>query len=358
MKIKKFKQIKNAMKTQNLLQVAVLTAFTALAVSCGGGGAKKQAAEPAAEEAKKPLVQVATVQTEIVPQTEEFSGTILPATENYISPTMGLRIQKINADVGARVTKGQVLVELDRSNLLQAEVQLENLKTDLQRYQTLYAAGGIAKQALDQIQTQVDASQLAYDNLLENTVLRSPVTGTVTARNYDPGDLYGSKGPILTLMQIDRVKVQVNVTEAYYPQVKVGMPVEVKLDVYPDETFAGKVSLIYPAVDAMTRTFTTEITIPNGSGKLRPGMFSRVSLNFGEQEQVLIPDMAVQKQAGTNERFGFVVENGKAVRRTLATGRQIGSRMVILSGVSAGERIVVAGGQKLLDGTEVDITQE
>jgi RND family efflux transporter MFP subunit len=345
------------MKTTLIARGTALAALTFLAVGCGNRGNTNTAAT-VVEETKKPLVQVATVQTEIVPRTEEFSGTILPATENYISPSMGLRIQKINADVGDRVAKGQVLVELDRSNLLQTEVQLENLKTDLQRYQTLYNAGGVAKQALDQIQTQVDASQLAYNNLLENTVLRSPVAGTVTARNYDPGDLYGSKGPILTLMQIDRVKVQINVSEAYYPQVTVGMPVEVKLDVYPGETFAGKVSLIYPAIDPMTRTFTTEVTIPNGDRKLRPGMFSRVALNFGEQEQVVVPDMAVQKQAGTNERFGFVVENGVSVRRTLTVGRQIGSRVTILSGFSAGESVVVAGGQKLLDGMEVDITQE
>ena len=328
-------------------------------VGCGGGAAQKQAeADAAAEASKKPLVKIYTAALETVAQTEEFSGTILPFTSNNISPSMGLRIEKIHADVGDRVAKGQVLVELDRSSLLQAQVQLENLKTDLERFQTLYNAGGIAKQQLDQLATQVEASQVAYDNLMSNTVLRSPVTGTVTTRNYDPGDLYGSLGPILTVMQIDRVKVQVNVSEAYFPQVKTGMPVELKLDVYPDESFVGKVSLIHPAVDPATRTFTTEITIPNGNGKLRPGMFCRVSLNFGEQQQVVVPDVAVQKQAGTNERFGFIVENGTAVRRTFAVGRQIGSRVVILSGLSAGETIVVAGGQKLLDGTEVDVTRE
>ena len=348
------------MKTQNLLKGAVLTALTALAVGCGGQGGNKQGSETAtaSEEVKKPLVRVADVQSRVVAQTEEFSGTILPATENNISPSIGGRIQKINVDVGARVSKGQVLAEMDQSTLLQAQVQLENLKTDLQRYQTLYAAGGIAKQALDQLQTQVGAAQVSYDNLLENTVLRSPVTGTVTARNYDPGDLYGAKGAILTLMQIDRVKVQVNVSEEYFPKVKVGMPVEVRLDVYPDETFEGRVSLIYPSVDAASRTFTTEVTIPNGAGKLRPGMFCRVALNFGEQEQVVVSDVAVQKQAGTNERFGFVVEGGKAVRRTFTVGRGLGNQVVILSGLSAGETVVVAGGQKLLDGTEVEVTRE
>ncbi len=349
------------MKTKNVLGMSALAALVVLsAVGCGGQKAQKQAEADAAaaEAAKKPLVRVQTAAMETVAQIEEFSGTILPFTENNISPSMGLRIEAIRADVGDRVSKGQVLVELDRSSLLQSQVQLENLKTDLERYQTLYAAGGVAKQALDQMATQTEAAQVAYDNLLDNTILRSPVTGTVTARNYDPGDLYGSMGPILTVMQIDRVKVQVNISEAFFPQVKTGMPVELHLDVYPGEVFGGRVSLIYPAVDPATRTFTTEITIPNGDGKLRPGMFCRVALNFGDAEQVTIPDVAVQKQAGTNERFGFVVENGRAVRHTFGVGRQVGSRVVILSGLSAGEQVVIAGGQKLLDGTEVEVTRE
>jgi len=344
------------MKTTQIIQSTGLAILAVLAMGCGGQNNKNQST--AAAEEKKPLVKVATVQTENVAQLEEFSGTILPFTENNISPSMGLRIQKINADVGDRVSKGQILVEMDRSSLLQSQVQLENLKTDLQRYETLYKEGGISKQALDQMSTQVNASQVAYDNLLENTVLRSPVTGTVTNRNYDPGDLYGSGGPILTVMQIDRVKVQVNISEAYFPQVKVGMPVDIKLDVYPNEAFEGKVSLIYPSVDANTRTFTTEITIPNSNQKLRPGMFSRVAINFGEQEQVVVSDVAVQKQVGTNERFGFVIENGVARRRTFQVGRQVGNNIVILSGLTAGETVVVAGGQKLLDGTQVDITRE
>lgn len=348
------------MKTKNVLGMSALAALIVLSTGCGGQAEKKTAEADAAavEAAKKPLVRVQPAVTQVVAQTETFSGTILPFAENNISPSMGLRIGKINADVGSRVAKGQVLVELDRSSLLQSEVQLTNLKADLERYQTLYNAGGIAKQQLDQLTTQVRAAQVAYDNLLENTVLRSPITGTVTARNYDPGDLYGAAGPVLTVMQIDRVKVQINISEAYFPQVKVGMPVDIRLDVYPDEVFAGKVSLIYPSVDPATRTFTAEVTIPNADGKLRPGMFSRVSLDFGEAEQVMVPDVAVQKQVGTNERFGFVVEGGKAVRRPLTVGRQVGSNVVILSGLSAGENVVTAGGQKLLDGMEVDITEK
>ncbi|MDL2230626.1 efflux RND transporter periplasmic adaptor subunit [Alistipes sp. OttesenSCG-928-L06] len=343
------------MKTSMIAKSTALAALALLAVSCGGGSSQKQTT---VQEEKKPLVKVASAVVESVAQTEEFSGTILPFTQNSISPSMGLRIEKIHADVGSNVSRGQVLVELDRSTMLQSQVQLQNLKTDLQRYETLYKAGGISKQTLDQMATQVEASQVAFDNLKENTVLRSPVTGVVTERNYDPGDMFSMGSTILTVMQIDRVKVQVNISEGYFPQVKVGMPVEIKLDVYPNEVFEGKVSLIHPSVDATTRTFTTEITIPNGGAKLRPGMFSRVAINFGIEEQIVIPDVAVQKQAGSNERFGFVVENGVAKRRTFAVGRQVGNYVVVLSGINAGEDVVIAGGQKLLDGAAVEVTRE
>ncbi|MCD8186545.1 MAG: HlyD family secretion protein [Rikenellaceae bacterium] len=141
------------MKTSFIANGTALACVAVLAVSCGGSGSKTPVAVE--EETVRNLVRVETVRTETVAQTEEFTGTILPFTENNISPSLALRIQKINADIGSQVSQGQVLVELDKSSLLQSQVQLENLKTDLQRYQTLYQQGGISKQTLDQLETQV-----------------------------------------------------------------------------------------------------------------------------------------------------------------------------------------------------------
>lgn len=323
-----------------------------------GGCTPKSKVKDTDNVATIPAVKIAESYMAPVMQQSEFTGTIEPFALNNISPSLALRIDKIHVEVGDKVRKGQLLVEMDKRQYLQSEVQLANLQTDFVRYRKLYEEGGVSKQQLDQLETQLSVSQHALDNLKENTNLLSPITGVVTERAYDQGDVYSpTAGRILTVMQIDKVKVQINVSEQYFPYVKLGMPVKISLDVYPGKSFPGKVSLIYPALDPATRTFTTEITIPNGSAELRPGMFSRVTLQFGDMERVLIPDVAVQKQIGTNERYVFVFNaNDSTVdRRTVTTGRVVGKELEIVGGVNAGDQVVVAGAQKLKDKAKVKI---
>ncbi|MCD7963041.1 MAG: efflux RND transporter periplasmic adaptor subunit [Rikenellaceae bacterium] len=342
------------MRTSIIFKNAGLLAVLALMAGCGGGNNSA-----ATEEVKLPVVKTTTAVIGTVDNKEEFTGTIQPYKYNKISPSIGGRIERIHVEVGARVRKGQLLVEMDKNQFLQSQAQLENLIADLNRYRNLYEEGGISKQQLDQMETQVNVAQHAIDNLEENTNLLSPVDGIVTERVYDPGDVYSdADGRILSVMQMDRVKVQVNISEVYFPHVYVGMPVEVTLDVYSGDVFAGNVSLIYPAIDAGTRTFVTEITIPNQDMRIRPGMFARVALNFGETEKVLVPDVAVGKQMGSNERYVFVIENGNVARRKVVdAGKIVGSNIEVNSGLSAGEQVVIAGIQKLLDGIEVEISK-
>lgn len=328
--------------------------LTLATLTTGCFGDQKQA-----EAEKLPPVKIATAHSELVEQQAEYTGAILPYLENNISPSMGLRIDEIRFDVGDKVRRGQTLVVMDKRQYLQAAVQYTNLKTDYDRMATLYTEGGVSKQQLDQLETQLTVAKHAADNLKENTDLLSPISGVVTKRTYDPGDMYSpAGGGILTIMQLDRVKVLANVSEQHFTEVKVGMPVDITLEVYPGETFHGKVSLIHPALDAATRTFTAEITIPNSDMRLRPGMFSRVTLNFGKLDNVLIPDVAVQKQVGSNERYVFVMKADNTVeRRTVTLGRVVGKEYEILSGVNDKETVIVAGGSKLLSGGKVVVTK-
>lgn len=330
-----------------------IIALAALLTGCGATKATETTVE------KKPLVKLEKAVVEPIEQQAQFTGTIDPFLLNNISPSLGLRIDKIHVDVGDRVSKGQLLVEMDKRQYLQAAVQLSNIETDYLRMQRLYEEGGISKQQLEQLQTQLQVSKHATENLRENADLISPIQGVITERVYDPGDVYSvSAGKILTVMQLDKVKVKVNVSEQYYPQVTVGMPVDITLDIYPDVKFEGKISLIYPSLDASTHTFPVEITIANGNMKLRPGMFCRVTLNFGKADRVLVNDVAVQKQIGTNERYVFTVdENNKVERHTVAIGRVLGNKYEIISGVKGGDNVVVAGMAKLLDGTQVEIAK-
>lgn len=325
-------------------------------VSCGSAGSEENSAAKTAE--KKPLVKVEMSTFSPVEQIVSFTGSILPFAQNNISPSMGLRIEKIHFDVGDKVRKGQLLVEMDKSQYLQSAVQTATLETDYIRMKNLFAEGGVSKQQLDQLETQLEVSKHATSNLKENSDLISPISGMVTDRTYDPGDIYSSAtGRILTIMQVDRVKVQASISEQYFTQVKLGMPVNVRLDIYPDKTFDGKVSLIYPALDAATRTFTIEVTIDNSASQLRPGMFCRVTLNLGKVDRVLVPDIAVQKQVGTNQRYIFTVSDGVANRQVVTLGQIVGKSYEILTGAEQGQQVIVAGGSKLLDGQQVEIVK-
>ena len=170
------------------------------------------------------------------------------------------------------VQAGQTLVTLDSSNSDQIRINLEQLEREYNRAVQLLEIGGGTQQAVDQLKAQLDAAKSQYANIQENTVLSSPITGVVTARNYDPGDMSGNL-PVLTVGQLSPVvKVLVNISENDMADVSVGQPVSINLDAYPGETFSGKVYRVYPTVDPASRTFGVEIRIPNPGERLKPGM--------------------------------------------------------------------------------------
>lgn len=338
------------MKMYNLLKFTSLLSV-ALLLSCGGAG-KSESTEN--EGPQKTKVRVEEVKLVPVDQISTFTATVEADKVNNIAPAMGGRIREIYVDVGANVRKGQVLVAMDASTFSQQETQVATLRRDYERYKELYEVGGISKQQLDQAKTQLDVAETAMGNLGENTRLVSPLSGVVTARNYDPGDV-AMQLPILTIESMNPVKVTLSVSERYYSEVTVGMPVEVQTDALGDEVFQGKISLIYPTIDPVSHTFTVEVTVPNGNQRLRPGMFARVRMNFGSNERPLLSDMAVLKQVGSNDRYVFVEENGKAVYTLVQLGVRINDKYEILSGLNAGDRVIIHGNTNLIDGSEVEV---
>jgi len=257
--------------------------------------------------------------------------------------------------VGNRVHKGQLLVQMDRTNLVQAQLQLANAERELGRVAELHKSGSATQQQLDQLTSQVDVLRETIRNLAENTDLHSPIDGIVTSRTFDAKNIFGGAQPILTVMQMSPVKVMVNISEIYFPQVKTGMEVRVRLDVYPDRHFTGRINIIFPTIDQLSRTFRAEVTIANSDMAIRPGMFARVELNFGTLDHVVVPDLAIIKQPGTNTRYVFIVENGQARRREVELGRLIGVQYEVISGIKTGAQVVVAGQSRLLDQTLVKI---
>lgn len=339
------------MKRKNVLKFMPLAALFFFA-SCGGETTKN---ETQTETVKK-NVKVEEVRLTPVDQLSTFTATVEANTVNNIAPAMGGRIRSIHVDVGSRVGKGQTVVTMDAANYSQQQTQLATLKRDYERYLELYNVGGISKQQLDQVKAQLDVAQTALNNLGENTRLTSPINGVVIVRNYDPGDMAGGQ-PILTIENINPVKVIINVSESFYSQVVKGMPAKVQVDALSDEVFEGKVSLIHPTLNPVSHTFPVEIEVNNSDQRLRPGMFSRVTMNFGTNDRPLVPDMAVLKQTGSNDRYVFVEKDGKAVYTLVQLGTRIEDKYEIISGLSAGDRVIVQGNAGLIDGTEVEVVE-
>ena len=338
------------MKTREMLKVIPLVTL-ALLMSCSGE--KKDTATETHDEKVK--VKIEQVSAQDVDQIADFTATVEANIKNNIAPQSPVRIEKLFAEVGDHVKEGQLLVKMDANNLKQAKVQLENQEVEFNRIDELYKVGGASKSAWDAQKTQLDISRESFKNLQENTQLVSPINGIITARNYDNGDMYSGGDPIFTVEQIRPVKLFVNVSESYFTYVKKGNEVDIKLDVYGDEVFKGKVSLVYPTIDAATRTFPVEIKIANADERVRPGMFARATMNFGTLNHVVAPDQAIVKQSGSGDRYIYVYKNGKVSYQKVELGRRMGNKYEIVSGVDNGDQVVITGQNRLTNGMEVEI---
>ena len=304
----------------------------------------------------KPKVTLATATTEKVDQQSIFTGNVEGHTINNITPQQARRISRLLVDVGDRVKAGQVVAEMDNSSLAQLKAQYENNKAQFERIDELYKFGGESKANWEAVKTAYDVSKFSYENMLENTTLRSPITGVITARNYDNGDMVGGL-PIFVVQRINPVKIAINVSEALYTNLKRGMPVEVEFDALPGQKFTAKVSRITPSVDAATRTFPVELAMVNDKEIVKPGMYARATMSYGTRESVVVPDQAVVKLMGSGDRFVYIYENGKVKYQKVELGRRFDDKYEILSGVPSGAQVVIAGQTSLKDGIEVEIVK-
>ena len=338
---------------KTLFGIAMGVALAAVACSCTS---KKVEEQPTAVAAAPSKVEVIKVGRQQVIQSETYSSTILANVTNNIVPQSGSRIQKILVDVGSFVQAGQIVAEMDRVQLEQAELKLDKDKKELERVRDLYNLGGISQSDFESLELAYNVSKTTYENILENTILRSPVTGVITARNYDRGDMYTMTAPIFTVQEITPVKMLVGVSETDYTKIHKGDKVTVTTDAIPGRTFTGKINRLYPTIDAMSHTFNVEVTVSNADKVLRPGMFARVNIVFGVNNSIVVPDAAVVKMQGSGQKSVFVVKDDNTVESTLVTlGRHFDGQNEILSGLEEGQTVVVKGAASLRNGTEITI---
>ena len=238
-----------------------------------------------------------------------------------------------------------------------AQIQLADAKTNFARMDELYKVGGISKAQWEQAKSALEQAKLSYGNASENTLLRSPISGFVTAKNYDNGDVTSPAQPILVIQQVSPLKVVVNVSEQYYTRLKPGLEAHLSVEALGEQTFSGRITKVYPTVDATTHTVGVEIEVANKDQRLRPGMYARLSLDFGVRQALTISDKAIVRQAGSGIRYVYVLKEGKAVYREVELGELQDGRYEALSGIEPGEQLIISAPSRLKNGTAVELAK-
>jgi RND family efflux transporter MFP subunit len=310
-------------------------------------------------------VKVMTLAKSKIARTIDYTSTILPFEEVNMAPSTPGRIDKIYVEVGDKVNKGDDLFLMDRTQLYQQKVQLSSLAKDLSRLDTLLRTGSAKQQQYDQMKTQYDVLKTNVEFMEQNTLLKAPFYGVVTGKYFENGEMYSGtpttasgRSAVVTVMQVNPLKVNVSISEQYYPLIKKGMKASISADVYKDETFTGTVYRIAPTVSAATRSFIAEIEVPNRNDQLKPGMFIRVSMDLGEVETFVVPAAAVLVQEGTNIRYVFVEEQGLAKRIEVLMGKRFDDQLEIISGtLKEGAKIVTEGQSKLINDDKIEIVK-
>lgn len=348
----------------------LLAVFTA---GCGGASSDDAAAAPA----PSPAVEVAQARREAVSVRASSVGTLEAEQTVVLRAEAEGVVSAIPVAEGETVRRGQVLVRLeDRELAAQAEAaeaalersrtEAENLAARLERNRGLLEAGAISPQALDDLESSHEAARArteeAEANLrlarrrLEKSVIRAPFAGRLGERSFYVGDFVREGDSLMELIDDRPLRVEFDLPEAYLGRVEVGSPVRVEARSDPGREVDGGVVFISPRVDSGTRTVRIEAEVPNPDGRLSPGQFVEVEIELERRaDAVVIPEEAVVPRGGEN--FVFAVADGTARLRSVTLGERVPGRVEVLSGVEAGERVVVAGQQRIQDGAAVRTTE-
>jgi membrane fusion protein, multidrug efflux system len=352
------------MKTLKIFLLTLVAGATLTSCNMKPGGAAETAS--GTNQVKARPVRVMELNKSETDITQDITSTIVAYEETHLSPAMAGRIRRVLVEVNDHVKKGELLVEMDRTQLDQTQLQYQQLLTDMARMDTLLQYGSVTEQSYDQMKSQVETTELVLENLEENTLLRAPYSGVITAKYYNDGELYSptpntptGKAALISMIQLDPVKLIVNVSESYLPLIKLGMKVRVATDVYPDEAFQGTVFRIHPTINAASRTFAVEVRVPNRLEKLVPGMFARVNLIMGEKMALMVPSIAVLQVSGTNERYVMLNDNGTAKRVMVKILKRHDDQLEIDSPeIHEGEQLIYAGQSQLEDGTKITVVAD
>jgi membrane fusion protein (multidrug efflux system) len=324
------------------------------------GSAPAQAAAPAARIAGVP-VEVAKIERATVNEEVEALGTLAADESVVIAPEIAGRVIALGFKEGERVEKGQLLVKLDTAIL---DAELKQLQADLslardtfQRNQSLVQRGAGTQVALEQATAQLASSeakvQLSQAKLAQSAIM-APFSGVVGLRSVSVGDYVSVGKQLITLTNIDPIKVDFRVPEIFLAQVKLGQTISLKVDAVPGRDFQGRIFAVDPVVDVNGRAIKLRATVPNGDLVLKPGLFARITIVVDRRENaMLIPESAVVPDG--IGKIVYIVDNGKAKRVAIELGKRLPGKVEIVKGLTPQMVVVSSGQMRLRDGSTVSI---
>jgi multidrug efflux pump subunit AcrA (membrane-fusion protein) len=389
----------------------IIAALAMAAAACS----KSETAQARGSEAPAKQVRVEAVRQDSVRRAVDVVGTLAAVDQVTISSEADGTVSRILADLGDRVTAGQVLVQLDNEkqqytydqqqaalaralaqygapdpqhlpelertpDAQRANADLVQAKQGFDRATALFKRTLISQQALEDAEAALQSKTASYTSALQNgrnlrasiqaseasaklaarqlrdTQIRAPFDGFVERRMVNLGELVKAQMPVMAVVKLDPLKVTAEIPEKMGPWIQGGQAVNLQVDAYPNRAFTGKVSRISPGVNASTRAFPFEALVTNAETLLKPGTFARVHIESGKVDNVVtVPYGALQYRYGVNRVF--VVNGDKLAMRELSVGERLGDRIEVVAGVKPGEQVAISDVDSLADGAPVAVTK-
>lgn len=325
----------------------------------GCGNKTEQTVE---QEEKIVPVEVTKIKDIDIKRDLEFVGTISAWKEANLAAQTTARIQKIYVDAGSRVSQGQLLFEMDDTQLAQSKIQYQIAKDNFDRMKPLYESKSISQSQFDQIKAAYETSEKSYNLLLANTQFRAPFAGVITSKRMNEGEVFilspGATGApaIVSLMQINPLKLMIAVSESNLNDVRINQDVEITSDIYPGEIFKGTISRIFPALNPATRTVDVEIKLPNPNERLKPGMYVKAKVSIGSSKGILVERSSILKMLGSSAYYAFIAKNDSFAKRVgIRIGQEFDSKVEIVDGLNYGDLLITKGQSLLKDSSKIEI---
>lgn len=292
-----------------------------------------------------------------------YVGTVEAESSTSLSFQSLGTVERVFADEGQAVRKGQILAVLNKTTLKSshdaAMAALNQAKDAYNRMKTLYVKGSLPDIKWVEIQTKLEQAQSMEQvarKSLKDAVLVAPVSGVISSRTIEIGSNVMPGAPVFILDNVNSVKVKISVPENEIAQTCKGLKAKISVGALNDKLFTGKISERGIAANPLSHTYEVKIALNNPLHKLMPGMVCNVDIISGRAIQITVPNNAVQIN-NNDEHFVWVANNGVAHHRIITVGDLTQTGVAITSGVEVGDKIIIAGNQKVSEGTKITIKQ-